>query len=202
MSNSQDTDVIDQSILNKSRKDKFLLIMNLPTCMRSIDKNTMEQRADENVNFDRLQFSVWGTVLPNISVPSVTVPYGGQNIAISSHARPAYPEITVNFNIDNKFYNYWVIWKWLNILNDAKKSGYDVLNLSNIQDQHDAGILNKYTADFSLFVQNEYKSNVIEFVYKSCLPTNLGSVSYDYKTTQEIDCYFTFSFWQIHPTLK
>ena len=100
-----------QSILNKSRVDKFVLVFSLPPALRKIEKKST--RSSYNVSEDAFQFSVYGAVVPEIIVPTIQIPYGGSNLYQSSHARQPYPPVTVNFTIDNEFNNYWVIYKWL-----------------------------------------------------------------------------------------
>ena len=63
--------------------------------------------------------------MPEISVPSLTVPQFAQHLKVSSHRREAFSDVTVNFNIDNEFNNYWYIYRWLDILNDQHTAKYD-----------------------------------------------------------------------------
>lgn len=115
-----DTGIMHQSILNKARKDKFLLILDIPKVLKDLNSNT---RSNNLVNLDKLQFSVHGSVVPKVSVPNQSLNTYGQAYNITSMTRPPYNPINVNFNVDNNFDNYWVLWKWLAILNDPQKSG-------------------------------------------------------------------------------
>ena len=74
---------------------------------------------------DSMQFSVFGTVVPEVTVPAVDQHYAGQSLNISTHNRPVYGDVSVNFTIDNEYNNYWYIWRWLDVLNDSKESQYD-----------------------------------------------------------------------------
>lgn len=112
--------IMDQSVLNKARKDKFLLVLDIPKVLKDINSNT---RSNDLVNLDRLQFSVFGSLVPQISVPNESINTYGQAYNVTSMTRPPYSPITVGFNVDNNYDNYWVLWKWLAILNDPKKSG-------------------------------------------------------------------------------
>ena len=102
---------VDQSQLNKNRLDKFLLVIDVPEPLREITKNDLGARSNTSLIGESLQFSVYGSVVPTISVPEKTLGYAGQSLKISSHTRPAYDNVTVNFTIDNKFNNYWVLYK-------------------------------------------------------------------------------------------
>jgi len=122
-------DTYNQSLFNKSRKDKFLLVLNLPEALKKIAKSDYN-RSNETIVKNTLEFSVYGTVVPEINIPEVDLRYGGQPFTLSSKARPPYQPVTVNFTVDNRFNNYWTIYKWLNILNDSETGQYDADNLT------------------------------------------------------------------------
>ena len=122
---------VNQAQLNKSRLDKFFMVLNLPEPLRNISKKYIGSRGNNIINENSLQFSVYGAVVPSVTVPELTLGYGGQNMKVSSNNREPYPNVTVNFTIDNKFNNYWVLYKWLDLLNNDKESVFDADNLSN-----------------------------------------------------------------------
>ena len=103
---------INQSQFNKSRLDKFLLILNLPPVLKDISKKDLGSRDNKVVIENSLQFSVYGAVVPSVTVPAEDLYYGGQTLKISKHTRPVYENVRVNFTIDNEFNNYWVLYKW------------------------------------------------------------------------------------------
>ncbi len=113
---------IQQSLLNKARKDKFVFVLTLPEAMKDITYTLPENRQDDRIIPNTLQFSVYGAVLPSVKVDAGHIRYSGQAVQFSSHSRPEYSNVSVNFTIDNQFNNYWVIWKWLDILNDDKEA--------------------------------------------------------------------------------
>lgn len=119
------TDAITQSVLNKTRKDKYLLVLNLPKVLKDYDNHKMNVRAQNLLRLDALQYSVYGSPVPAVSVPAVELPTYGQTYKVTSQTRSAYPPISVNFTIDNRFDNYWVLWKWLDVMNKIKTSGMD-----------------------------------------------------------------------------
>ena len=86
-----------QSQLNKSRKDKFLLVLNLPPALRNIQQQNL--RDNNAIQQDTLQFSIYGTVIPEIIVPERIAGYSGQSYKVSSNSREPYPNISVNFTI-------------------------------------------------------------------------------------------------------
>jgi hypothetical protein len=188
-----------QSPFNKSRKDKFLLVLNIPAALRNIASKF--ERNKNTIIPDSLQFSVYGSVVPDIKVPSASVRYAGQTLAQSSHSREPFPPLTVNFTIDNRFNNYWVIYKWLNMLNNDSKSGYDQEHLTvptASLTNPDSNTPNyQYRATISIFALDEYNKRIVEFVYKDAFPTNLGGISYSYRDGAEIETDFTFEYSQL-----
>ena len=185
----------NQSILNKSRLDKFLLIFSIPPALREINVRESAARNSNNVMEDKLQLSVYGAVVPELTVPSIQIPYAGSNLYQSAHAREPYPPVTVNFTTDNEFNNYWVIYKWLNLMHDQKTGVYDDTDLD--QDNE----FNNYQTDITLYGLDEYENKRIEFTYTKAFPVTLGNLEYNYRTSEEIESSFTFVYSQLHTKL-
>jgi len=182
-----------QSLLNKSRSDKFILSLTIPTELKRI--NSKDEYSNKKINFDTLQFSIYGAVVPAEVIPQVEVRYGGANIYVSSHNKPSYEPITVNFAIDNEFKNYWVIHKWLQILRHEK----DAIYSGELVDK-DVG-LGRYSSDFRLVALDEYEKPVIEWIYKNAFPISLGELTYNYRDSKELDTSFQFVFSRIETNL-
>jgi len=198
------TDPIIQSQFNKSRKDKFLLVFQLPQILTSINNSDLSVRSNSLINQDSMQFSVYGSVIPEVQVPEIINTYSGQSYKISSGIRPPYENIKISFTIDNRFNNYWVIWKWLNLLNDSKTSTF---NSSNVIPNTNAvlnnqGTLNTalqpqgYQTDFTLYGKDEFDQNIVQFTYTKAFPVSLGSIDYSYRDADEIETTFEFAFSQ------
>jgi len=196
---------INQSQLNKSRLDKFLMVINLPTSLKNINTTDFGNRADKVVNENSIQFSVYGAVIPSVTVPAITEQYAGQSFKISSHSRPAYENVSVKFTVDNKFNNYWVLYKWLDLLNNDRVSVFDSDDLSNTP-KLPASSRNKikssnppelYMTDLVLYSKDEFDANVVKFTYKNAFPVSLGQIDYNYRTEGEIETSFQFAFSQL-----
>jgi hypothetical protein len=181
-----------QSILNRSSKDKFLLVLNLPPVLK---KRSIE---DKNISIDPLQVSVHGSVVPTISVPPQALGFGGQTYNVTSYARPNYAPLKVNFIVDNSFNNYYVLWKWLSILNDPRESEYSGTppNLTTYKDNIEAG-LPEYQTNISLLALNEYNESILEFTYYNAFITTLGGIDYSYRTSDLIESSAEFQFSQL-----
>jgi hypothetical protein len=196
---------INQSQFNKSRLDKFLLVLKLPPCLQDIKKQSLGSRSNTTIIEDSIQFSVYGSIVPKIEVPHETLGYAGQSFKISKHTRPAYENVSVNFTIDNEFNNYWVLYKWLDILNDEKLSkfnGKDIVNTANINpnlrvspDAPNPPLL--YQTNLTLYALDEFDKNKVKFTYTNAFPVSLGAINFNYRTAGEIETSFEFAFSQL-----
>lgn len=186
-----------QSVLNRSGKDKFLLVLNLPQVLR---KQSLE---NELISINPLQISIFGTIVPDIAVPPNDVRFGGQSYNVSSYTRPNYSPLTVNFIVDNKFANYWILWKWLSILNDPKSSYYTGTDpkLETWKDRLESGIVTEYQTNFSVIGLNEYNQKSVEFIYYNAFITSIGGINYDYTDPEQIKSTATFQFSQLDVNL-
>jgi hypothetical protein len=113
-------DVIN-AILNKQRKDKFTLVLDVPPVLKEIQVS--EGRDNSTVNLDQLQYSIFSAPVPPADIAAIPMGIYGQTYNVTSQTRTAYPPVLINFTIDNQFNNYWVLWKWLEVLNKPRESG-------------------------------------------------------------------------------
>lgn len=187
-----------QAPFNKSRIDKFTMVLNLPPALKPI--NDKFNANNKTINLDALQFSVFGVVVPEITVPAIETRYSGSTIYVSSHNRTSFPASSVNFTIDNQFANYWVIYQWLNVMRDEKEG--DVNGIINSRNLAEAGaLLNEYSSIFTLYARDEFNNNIIKFDYYNAFPTKLGSINWNYQDSKEIQSSFEFVFSNITCTL-
>jgi hypothetical protein len=189
-----------QSPFNKSRKDKFTMVLSLPGAL--LQKASKFNRGTDTILPDTLQFSIYGNIVPEINVPAIETRYSGQTLTQSSHSRTPYEPNTVNFTVDNRFNNYWVIYTWLNLLNDAKEGGYDIDGITSKEPIGNNKLLSfgsnyDYKSDITIFGLDEYNKRVVEFKYIQAFPINLGGISYNYRDGGEIESQFTYSYSQL-----
>lgn len=216
---------IEQSILNKLRKDKFILVLDLPPALKPFYERGI--RTNDSVNLNKLQFSVYGTMVPEISIPPINNQTRGQPYQVTSQQRPEYQPISVKFTIDNGFENYWVLWKWLEIMNDPKESvmpeefadytktenatanpASDIVNQtlnrqgpsSNIKYKHlkMKNFFTDYQTTIVAYVLREYNEKIAKITYTNAFITNLGGIEYNHRDVAEIETSFTFAFNQLH----
>ena len=189
-------DKVLQSQLNKSRKDKFLLVLNLPPALRGIQQQSL--RDNNVIQQDTLQFSIYGTVVPEIVVPERTAGYSGQSYKVSSNSREPFPNISVNFTVDNRFNNYWVIYKWLALQNDPQ---YSLYNADKLELSEKKLAPEQYQTDFTVYAKDEFDQNIVKFTYTKAFPVRLGSIDYNYREEGEIETTFEFAFSQFFTDL-
>lgn len=180
-----------QSPLNMGTKDKFVLVLNLPRIMRKMAST------DPTISVDPLQLTIFGTIVPDILVPPQEVPFMGQTYNVTSYSRPNYPPLNVNFVVDNRFKNYYILWKWLSILSDPLQSMYAGTDPESWKDRIENGTLTEYQSIFSLLSKDEYNKTVIEFRYSGAFITGLGAINYDYNDTTNIKSSVQFQFSQL-----
>ena len=196
---------MNQAQLNKQRLDKFLMVITLPPALMNIETGNLGEHRNTKIIQDSLQFSVYGAVVPSIQVPEITEPYAGQTFKASSHTRPPYENVSVNFTVDSRFNNYWIIYKWLDILNNEEESIYDSNNLMETPTvptrsrNKDRSLTppKEYQTDITLYALDEFDKPIVKFVYKKSFPVSLGSINWNYRTDAEVETTFEFAFSQL-----
>tara|TARA_R110000824_G_C15035412_1_gene659815 strand:+ start:258 stop:848 length:591 start_codon:yes stop_codon:yes gene_type:complete len=185
---------MQQAMLNKSRADKFLLVFDVPPILKDINKNSTQGQSNATLISDSVQFSIFGAAVPEITVAAQETRYAGSTLYVSSHSKEPFPPVTVNFNIDNEYKNYWVIYQWLNLLHDQYEGRYNQrdLNLPKDSDFRD------YQTNLTIYGKDEFNNNRIKFTYTKAFPTTIEAVTYNYQTADEITSGFTFVYSQLH----
>ena len=191
---------IQQSFLNKARKDKFILVLGLPKAFLRLYPET---------KIRELQISVYGSPVPAINIPSKEVNFMGQQLKVTGEARSPYGPLNVNFSVDNEFRNYWILWKWLDIINNSEESrmdtyfeNYETINQRVInKNSNNMPIYFDYMTDMTIYGMDEYNNRKIEFTYKKAFITGLGEISYNYRDPSEMESSVSFEFSQLHSKL-
>jgi len=184
-----------QSILNKSRADKFLLIFDVPPILKDPRFSSKFKSDDLTIVPDSVQFSIYGTAVPEIVVPAVENRYAGNTLYLSSHSKNSYPPVSVKFKIDNEYKNYWVLYNWLNLLHDQREGRYNAREINVDKNFAD------YQTNLTIKGKDEYNNDRIKFTYTKAFPTSIDSIDYDYQNTDEIVSGFTFVYSQLHTEL-
>jgi hypothetical protein len=186
------TNQLKQAVLNKSRADKFLLVFDLPTILKGVDKPWVGDQSNTTIIGDSVQFSIFGTAVPEITVPAVETRFAGSTLYVSSHSKNSYPPVTVDFNIDNEYKNYWVMYTWLNLLHSQYEGRYNERELASVDG------FDEYQTNLTIFGKDEFNNSRIKFTYTKAFPTTLEAISYSYQTPEEIQSGFTFVYSQLH----
>jgi len=122
---------MQQSMLNKSRADKFLLVFDVPPILKEFSKKF--NQTNDSIIPDSVQFSIFGAAVPEITVPAVDNRYAGSTLYVSSHSKNPYPPVSIGFKIDNEYKNYWTMYSWLNLLHDQYEGRYNVREINENQ---------------------------------------------------------------------
>lgn len=192
---------MDQSTLNKSRNDKFLLLFGLPKGMA--DKTDDVLKKDYNDN--KIELSIFSLSLPDVSIPPISLGYGGQTYKTSSFSRPDYSSLDIKYFIDNGYHNYYILWKWLNLFNDSKYSVSEITNTSTLPHDNTLELDNPfydYVTDLNLIVMDEYNNKLMKITYQDAFITGLGGVNYSHQDGAEIVGSVSFSYNQLHINME
>ena len=155
-------------------------------------------------NPDSIQFSVYGTPVPRITVDSIDASYAGQVHRNTSYSRPTYSPLTLGMTINNNYSNYWLLWSWLNLWNDTQTGFFDgSTNTNRILNPiiNPATSIQDYVTTFEIFGLDEYNNKIIKFTYKNVILTELSEIEFSYRNTEEIGCTATFVFDQLYVNL-
>jgi len=186
---------MNQSVLNRSRNDKFAFVLDLPLALKKQTDLVMSKAYNAN----QIQLTTFGSPVPSIRVSEIKVPFGGQVYNASSLSRPSYEALSLKFLIDNTYQNYWMLWKWLNLFNDTENSTTELTKIIP-RANGEIGIdnpISDFTTTFSLFSLDEFNNKIVEFKYTQAYITSLSQIDYSFQGGTEIICTATFIFNQL-----
>ena len=190
---------MNQAPLNKNRQDKFILVLTLPDGIKEIVDNVT--RNTNKIDANSLEISIAGAVTPTISIPEKTIPYGAQTIKVSSHARPSYDPLKIDFKVDNEFKNYWAIYKWLDIINDIKTGNFNQDEIIKYSQTLSNEQLPIYSSNLTVYGLDEYENRKIQWDYIGAFPTKLTEIQWNYAEGAEISSAATFEFTRLEAKL-
>ena len=127
------------------------------------------------------------------------MPYGAQVSKVTSYARPAWTSVTVNFTVDNSYNNWWVLYYWLDLINNSTEGTFNYNNL--IGTDSIAKKTTQYQSNITVYGLDEYNNKKIQFDYLHAFITGLGDLTYSYREAGEIESSFTFAFGQLETKL-
>jgi hypothetical protein len=199
------TDKNTQSILNKQRLDKFRLVLTLPRVLLNMNDASWDKIEDDLINMDSLQFSLYSATIPEISIPATLLPTYGQTVKVTSQTREAYTPTTCKFSVDNRFRNYWVLWKWLEVMNHPIDSGVDdslalSTDIMRGKINNNADFLG-YQTVISIFPLDEFNNDMCEFKFTHAFITKLSGIIFNYQDPSQLECEFTFEYGQMELNL-
>jgi hypothetical protein len=186
---------LKQSILNKSRADKFLLVFDIPPILKTFSQDAKTTSRQGVVIPDSVQFSIFGTLVPEITVPAIENRYAGNTLYVSSNSKNSYPPVNVKFTVDNQYNNYWTIYQWLNLLHDQTEGRY------NARDIEVDNYFGDYQTNLTIYGLDEYDNKKIKFTYTKAFPTSIDALDFNYQESGEIVCGFVFVYSQMHVEL-
>jgi len=185
---------MNQAVLNRARKDKFLFVLDIPNALKNIEDPVLQS----SYTADPIEFTIVGSPVPKISVPSKEVPFGGQTYHVSSLTRPTYGPFSVKFLLDNGYQNYWILWNWLNLFNDNTTS---TSQLTQVNNGYVSNPMSDFTSNFTIYTLDEFNNKLMSFTYTQAFITGLSEFDFSYQEPGEISCSASFAFNQLQVQL-
>jgi len=190
---------MNQSILNQPRLDKFNLLLDIPLAL----KRNVDTVLGEDKNPNTIQFTVYGSPVPAIKIANINLPFGGQTYNTTSNTRAAYPPLDLKFILDNGYKNYWMLWSWLNLFNDAETGYTGMIERANpfSTDWKEPQLLTNpfsdYSTSFTLYALDEFNNHVISFKYTDVFITGLSELNFSHQDENIITSTATFVYNQL-----
>lgn len=185
--------IANYSELNKAYLDKFLLVLDLPPCLKVSGKPNSKvaqcnERVQEIVKADSILYTLVGVPSTSLKIDPVDLAYSGDTISVSSHNRQTDP-LSISYMIDSLYENYWVLWQWMEMM-AATKIGFPGKNPAG-----DIGyLLRDYSTTVTVYSLGEYKKPTAMWRYEGAFPTSVESIKYGYTSEEPITNTFTMSY--------
>lgn len=208
-------ETFEQSHLNKTLQDKFRIVITTPKVLRPL--NSHSTRSNSTVDVDTFQISNIGVNIPPSMIKATQLPFRGQTPQLTSWGRDALSNIKINYKIDNRFNNYFYLWKWHSMINNPLSGlpsesltddSIDVkenVKMGDIKVDYKKVVTSKnysdYLTNITIFGKDEYNVDVVKFDYINCLPVSVGDFSYNFQQTGQIESNFEFVCSQFNVTL-
>jgi hypothetical protein len=186
---------VKQSYFNQATQDKFLMVFDIPVILK--DDQTQYNRKNSTVIPDSVQYSLFKTAIPDVTVKGVEVRNVGSTLYLSTHSKDSFPPTSVDFAVDNGYNNYWCIFKWINLLHDQKTGQYNSDNLPVDQSYSD------YQTNITIFGLDEFGKKRIKWTFTKAFPTTLKGLTFDQQAEGDMRIIsgFDFLFSQMHVEL-
>lgn len=167
------------SELNNLYNDKFDTILDLPSCLRNF--NRANKDTDKEISLEKLELSVRSISIPDISIPTDKIAYGVGSHSESRTKYDDFPDIDIQFKLDDNMSNYWAIYRWMQMLVDVEKGvvgGFEK---------------NQYSTTYNVFLLGQYKKPIGLYTFHGVIPTKLGGFPLDNNTEGDV-IYIDFAF--------
>lgn len=180
-----------QNPLNRTYEDKFLFIFNLPDALKNIQHKYVQNIMSAGVTTKAITMTLTDFSIPEKTIKSQFIPYGGGHLAISTHTIDPYQPFKINFKADDKLANYFTIYEWINFIQNERKGYFDA------EDITDKTTFKAYTTNMSVVALDPYNNPIAQIMFLGAFPTSISSIDLNYKNTNDVNCSATFVFSQM-----
>lgn len=119
---------------------------------------------------DILTLNIFETITPAISLSTNDIRWMGAKVSIQG-AEIDFDDLTIQFVVDNKWDNWFYLYKWITFVNNNKdKFVEDFRN---------------YCVDMTMFITDNYGKDILRIDFKSVMVTSLNDTSMSSKDGEE-----------------
>jgi hypothetical protein len=111
-----------------------------------------------------LKMNIYGVIIPSITISEENLHWQGNKMK-NSLIPMDYSQWNVNFVVDSNFDNWSILFRWMSHINN---------NNDKIAERH-----KNFSVDCSMVVTDNYANSILEIMFISVWPSNLGDVSFN-----------------------
>ncbi len=143
----------------------------------------------DRANYPNLEFFVQSVQHPSVSVPMTEITYPRANVHMPGD-KLIYDEVTFDLLLDEDMNAYIEMHNWLKRLVEDKVRGASQRHLQTAS-----------TADITLTLLSSHNNSTKKFIYRDCVPTNIGGVQMSSNVTDvafiNVPVGFAFTYFDI-----
>jgi len=164
------TSNLTTSGLNLSAKNRFIAVIPVTD-------------VDVNKNIDNFQLNVLSFTTPQFGVKSTDFQYMGQSVPIATNQQQNFNEFYLTFAVSSDYSQYMFIYNW-----------YKKLLQNNAQAAISSGASRNLKPHITVFALSEFLKPIVKFTFSNCYVDVVGSLEYNYDSTDPFNCQATFKF--------
>lgn len=118
-----------------------------------------------------LTINIFGSIIPGMTLDSLDMPFMGGKVREFS-GNIEFDPLTVMFNVDSKFRNWYILYSWITFINNNKDKFGENKRL--------------YATDATIRIMDNFENTVLRINFKNIWPNSLTEVSLSYRESESI----------------